>query len=185
VVKVGRGKNARKRFGEVQIAISNVSNLWQPCAKVVRGAYMEKERKLAAEKGYPDPVNDTYEATGEMYNSVVGFLLSDPSNLPYLVVATHNEKGVTNAADIIRRQGIDPVGGKVVFGQIYGMGEQISLPLAAEGFLVYKSVPYGPLEEVLPYLSRRAAENRVVLSGARKELQLLKAELKRRIFLRK
>ena len=75
-----------------------------------------------------DPVNDTYEATGEMYNRVIGHLLKGSGN-PYVVVATHNEKGVWHAADIVQSRGIDPKGGRVVFGQIYGMGEQISLPL--------------------------------------------------------
>ena len=76
-------------------------------------------------------MNDSYEATGEMYNRVIAHLLqeSKAAGAPYVVVATHNEKGVWHAADIVRREGIDPRGGNVVFGQIYGMGEQISLPL--------------------------------------------------------
>ncbi len=99
-------------------------------AKVVRGAYMEKERRLAKQSGRPDPVNDTYEDTGRMYNAVIDFLLHSPADrLPYLVVATHNEKGVAHAAETIRRHGVDAQSGSVVFGQIYGMGEQISLPL--------------------------------------------------------
>merc|ERR1712198_121944 len=138
-------------------------------AKIVRGAYMDKERKLAKMNGYEDPVNDTYEATGEMYN---------------IVVATHNEAGALHAASKLLQKGIPPDSGRVVFGQIYGMAEQISIPLAAAGFTVYKSVPYGPLTEVLPYLSRRAAENKVVLAGARREQELLVKEIKRRVMSR-
>merc|ERR1719367_1615342 len=93
-------------------------------AKIVRGAYMEKERKLAKLNGYEDPVNDNYEATD-------------------------NESGALHAASKMLQNGIPPDSGRVVFGQIYGMAEQISIPLASAGFTVYKSVPYGPLTEVL------------------------------------
>ena len=146
-------------------------------AKIVRGAYMEKERKLAKSQNYPDPVNDTYEATGEMYQKVIGFLLERSNG--YTVIATHNEDAVGKIAQKLRH--IQEPKGHFVFAQIYGMGEQITMPLANDGFTVYKSVPYGPLEEVLPYLSRRVAENRAVLSGARKERDLLASELRRRV----
>jgi len=147
---------------------------------------MEKERKLAKLNGYVDPVNDNYEATGEMYNRVVDHMMDiiasditqDKCNI---VVATHNEAGALHAASKMLQNGIPPDSGHVVFGQIYGMAEQISIPLASAGFTVYKSVPYGPLTEVLPYLSRRAAENKVVLAGARREQELLIKELRRRI----
>jgi len=154
-------------------------------AKIVRGAYMEKERKLAKLKGYEDPVNETYEATGEMYNRVVEYLakhiaaVGDRCNI---VCGTHNEAGAIHAAATLSKVGIAPGSGQVVFGQIYGMADQISVPLAAAGYTVYKSVPYGPLGEVLPYLSRRAAENRVVLAGARREQELLIKEIKRRVW---
>ena len=86
-------------------------------------------------------MNDSYEATGEMYNRVIRHLLQESRAAaaaapPYVVVATHNEKGVWHAADIVRREGIDPRGGDVVFGQIYGMGEQISLPLGEQSTTV-------------------------------------------------
>eukprot|EP00090_Calanus_glacialis_P005915 TRINITY_DN14627_c0_g1_i1.p1 TRINITY_DN14627_c0_g1~~TRINITY_DN14627_c0_g1_i1.p1 ORF type:complete len:474 (-),score=127.41 TRINITY_DN14627_c0_g1_i1:305-1726(-) len=152
-------------------------------AKIVRGAYMEKERKLAKMKGYEDPVNDTYEETGEMYNRVVDYLLNHISTVGdrcNIVCGTHNEAGAIHVATTLTNLGIDPGSGQVVFGQIYGMADQISVPLASAGFTVYKSVPYGPLGEVLPYLSRRAAENRVVLAGARREQELLRKEIKRR-----
>ena len=151
-------------------------------AKIVRGAYMDKERRLARELGYEDPVNESYEATAGMYNRVVDFMLEAISRTlardrVNIVVATHNEAGALHAASKMLSLGIPPDSGHVVFGQvssntlalifyckrsrimcvlgqIYGMAEQISIPLAAAGFTVYKSVPYGPLTEVLPYLSR-------------------------------
>jgi len=153
-------------------------------AKIVRGAYLEKERKLALEQGYPDPINPTYEATGQMYNDVVDFMtehISKVGDRCNIVCGTHNEAGALHAASRLNELSIEPKSDRVVFGQIFGMADQISVPMAAAGLSVYKSVPYGPLGEVLPYLSRRAAENRVVLAGARREQEMLGRELKRRI----
>ena len=99
-------------------------------AKIVRGAYMEKERKLAAKMNYPDPVNDTYEDTGKMYDSVISHLLQKAlTDDMYLVIASHNEKSVQNAVSQLANA-VDTIGyNKVVFAQIYGMGEQITMPL--------------------------------------------------------
>ena len=99
-------------------------------AKIVRGAYMEKERKLAVKMNYPDPVNDTYEDTGKMYDSVISHLLQKAkTDDMYLVIASHNEKSVQNAVSQLANT-IDTIGyNKVVFAQIYGMGEQITMPL--------------------------------------------------------
>ena len=94
-------------------------------AKIVRGAYMEKEKKLAKKHGYEDPVNDSYEATGEMYNKVVNFMMDNiaqeiTDNKINMVVATHNESGALHAARKMLDSGIPPDSGHVVFGQIYG-----------------------------------------------------------------
>ena len=98
-------------------------------AKIVRGAYLEKERKLAKLGNYPDPVNDTYEATGEMYRKVVSFLM-DKDNDVYVVVATHNEKAVQAiVAQLMHKQKLESRSKEMVFAQIYGMGEQITMPL--------------------------------------------------------
>ena len=156
-------------------------------AKIVRGAYLEKERKLALDQGYPDPINPTYEATGQMYDHVVDFMtehISKVGDRCNIVCGTHNEAGALHAASRLTELAIEPKSDRVVFGQIFGMADQISVPMAAAGLTVYKSVPYGPLGEVLPYLSRRAAENRVVLAGARREQEMLVKELRRRIFRR-
>lgn len=100
-------------------------------AKIVRGAYMEKERKLARAQAKPDPVNDNYEATGEMYGKVINFLMekANQENI-YVVVATHNEKSVFEAAERLKAlEGRKKLKGNFVFAQIYGMGEQITMPL--------------------------------------------------------
>ena len=101
-------KNSKAKFG----------------AKVVRGAYMEKEKKLANLHDYPDPINDTYEATGEMYLKVISYLLEKPEI--YAVVATHNETAVGEIVELLKKR-IES--NTIVFGQIYGMGEQITMPL--------------------------------------------------------
>jgi len=167
----------------------SMTESWGCCfgAKVVRGAYLEKERLLARQQGYPDPVCDTYEDTGAMYRSVVDIMLVHVTNGKHysqVVFGTHNEEGAKYVARRLVETGLPPNTENVVFGQIYGMADQISVPLAKAGFNVYKSVPYGPLGEVLPYLSRRAAENRVVLAGARREQELLRKEIKNRVFLK-
>lgn len=151
--------------------------------KIVRGAYLERERSCALEQGHPDPVNDTYEGTCSVYNSMVDVMLREIQKDPEgkaIIVATHNEESVRLAANKIEELGLDPTVGNVVFGQVYGMAENITLPLAHCGYLVYKSVPYGSMLEVMPYLSRRANENRAVLRGARKERQLISQELRSR-----
>ena len=97
-----------------------------------------------------------------------------------LVVATHNERSILSALELMRRHRISPTDDTVVIAQIYGMAGYISTKLAATGMIVYNSVPYGSLMDVLPYLSRRAAENRSVLQGTRRERLLLSRQLRDR-----
>ncbi|CAL4073731.1 unnamed protein product, partial [Meganyctiphanes norvegica] len=153
-------------------------------AKIVRGAYLEMERERALTCGYPDPVNDTYQDTNNNYNSIIEMMLKEVKGNPNgrtVIVASHNEESVKKAAHHIHKLGLDPLRGNVVFGQVYGMAENISVPLAKSGYLVFKSVPSGSVLECLPYLSRRANENRAVFKGARRERQLLAQELRSRL----
>ncbi|XP_042230372.1 hydroxyproline dehydrogenase-like isoform X2 [Homarus americanus] len=178
-LKAGR-ENLEHDLGVVRALGGNVGF----GAKLVRGAYLERERSLAQEKGYPDPVNNTYEDTAAVYTSMVEVMLQEvaaEAESRAVVVATHNEASVKHAAGRLEQLRLDPQAGNVVFGQVYGMAENISVPLAASGFLVFKSVPSGSMSEVMPYLSRRANENRAVLRGARRERQLLTRELLSRL----
>ncbi|XP_044303659.1 hydroxyproline dehydrogenase [Varanus komodoensis] len=152
--------------------------------KLVRGAYLEKERKLAKEKGYSDPVQPTWEATNESYERCLDFCLD---RVPHskgkfeLIVATHNEASVMHTVQRMAEMSIDKGAGLVCFGQLLGMCDQVSLALGQAGYAIYKSIPYGSVEEVIPYLTRRAHENQSVLQGIRKERDLLRSELRRRI----
>ncbi|XP_042363516.1 hydroxyproline dehydrogenase [Plectropomus leopardus] len=156
--------------------------------KLVRGAYMDKERKLAEKEGRVDPVHQCWEDTNDSYNGSLDVMLEEISQKPdhfRIIVATHNEESVRRAAKRMEELGIDSDGGSVCFGQLLGMCDHVSLTLAKEGYTVYKSVPYGSVDDTLPYLVRRAQENRTVLQGIRKERDLLRKELYRRLSLRR
>ncbi|KAG7507195.1 hydroxyproline dehydrogenase [Solea senegalensis] len=156
--------------------------------KLVRGAYMDKERALAETQGRPDPVHQCWEDTNDSYNTSLDVLLKAASQQPQryrIIVASHNEESVRRAATRMQELGIERDGGCVCFGQLLGMCDHVSLTLAKEGYAVYKSVPYGSVEDTLPYLVRRAQENRTVLQGIRKERDLMRQELKRRLRLKR
>lgn len=152
--------------------------------KLVRGAYMDKERKLAQQEGRADPVHQCWEDTNDSYNGSLNVMLQVISQKPEnykIIIATHNEESVRRAAQRMDELDIDKDGGSVCFGQLLGMCDHVSLTLAQEGYAVYKSVPYGSVDDTVPYLVRRAQENRTVLQGIRKERDLLRREFRRRL----
>ncbi|XP_041079125.1 proline dehydrogenase 1, mitochondrial-like [Polyodon spathula] len=156
---------------------------WYFGAKLVRGAYMDQERSRAAEIGYADPINPDYEATNQMYHRCLDYVLEEIKHhrKANVMVASHNENTVKFTLQRMNELGIHPSENKVYFGQLLGMCDQISFPLGQAGYPVYKYVPYGPVNEVLPYLSRRAQENRGIMKGSQQERQLLWTELQRRL----
>uniref|UniRef100_A0A7N8YJR2 Proline dehydrogenase n=1 Tax=Mastacembelus armatus TaxID=205130 RepID=A0A7N8YJR2_9TELE len=156
---------------------------WHFAAKLVRGAYMHQERERAKEISYEDPINPDYESTNRMYHRCLDYVLDEIAlhRNANVMVATHNEDTVKHTLSRMNELGLLPTENKVYFGQLLGMCDQISFPLGQAGFPVYKYVPYGPVNEVMPYLSRRAQENRGFMKGAQKERELLWKELKRRL----
>ncbi|MED6276684.1 hypothetical protein CHARACLAT_005484 [Characodon lateralis] len=155
---------------------------WYFGAKLVRGAYMYQERDRAQEIGYEDPINPDYEATNRMYHKCLEYVLEEieHNRKANVMVASHNEDTVKFTLQKMNEMGLSPTDNKVYFGQLLGMCDQISFPLGQAGFPVYKYVPYGPVNEVIPYLSRRAQENRGFMKGSQRERSLLWNELRRR-----
>jgi len=159
-------------------------------AKLVRGAYMEQERARAELLGYKDPINADYDATSAMYHSVLDECLrrikglkdagEDPQRVG-IMVASHNADTVRYGVKRMAELGLDPQERVLCFAQLLGMCDQITFPLGQSGYSVYKYVPYGPVNEVLPYLSRRANENGGMLTKIAMEKSLLKKELMRRL----
>ncbi|XP_072455825.1 proline dehydrogenase 1, mitochondrial isoform X2 [Notamacropus eugenii] len=156
---------------------------WCFGTKLVRGAYMTQERERAAAVGYEDPINPTYEATSTMYHRCLNYILEEIKHhgRASVMVASHNEETVKFALLRMKELGLHPSEKKISFGQLLGMCDQISFPLGQAGFPAYKYVPFGPVKEVLPYLSRRALENRGMMKGAQRERRLMRKELKRRL----
>ena len=148
-------------------------------AKLVRGAYMEKERKRAEEKGYPSPIQDTKEDTDRDYNEAVKLCIKNLDNM-MVIVATHNEESSKLAADLIHETVYKNDHPTLWFSQLLGMCDHISFTLSAKGYNVAKYVPYGPVKAVTPYLIRRAEENSSVAGQAKKEIALIKNELAER-----
>lgn len=149
--------------------------------KIVRGAYMEKERERAAEKGYRDPIQPDKASCDKDFNAVLAFLM-EPENLNHMAMCcgTHNEESSAYLAELIEKNSISKTDPRIYFAQLLGMSDHISYTMADLGYNVAKYVPYGPIKEVIPYLFRRADENTSVKGQTGRELSLIKQEMKRR-----
>ena len=146
--------------------------------KVVRGAYMEKERARAEEKGYESPICADKQATDDNYNAAILYMMEHPKMA--LFAGTHNEESSFLLMELAKKYNIKPNDYRLWFGQLYGMSDHISFNLANEGYNVAKYVPFGPVRDVMPYLIRRAEENTSVAGQTSRELGLIKTERKRR-----
>jgi proline dehydrogenase len=148
-------------------------------AKLVRGAYMEKERARAEEQGYPSPIQPDKEATDHDYDAAVDYCLDHIDDVAF-VAATHNEKSTQRLVRKMHERGIAPDNPHIFFSQLFGMSDNLSYILADNGYSVSKYVPYGPVKDAVPYLIRRANENSSVTGQVSRELHLIEKELRRR-----
>ena len=148
-------------------------------AKLVRGAYMDKERERADNYQYPNPINPTKEATDTAFNTAVRFCVDHYEDIASCN-ASHNNESIRLQAEAIERKGIDRNHPHLNFCQLYGMSDNLTFNLAKAGYNVAKYVVYGPVREVMPYLVRRAQENSSVTGDMSRELQFIRQEIQRR-----
>jgi proline dehydrogenase len=148
-------------------------------AKLVRGAYMEKERKRAAEKNYPDPIQPSKDACDRDYDASVRFCIDHLDKIG-LIVASHNENSNLLTTQLLKEKGLPFDHPNVHFSQLFGMSDNITYNLAKAGCSVSKYLPFGPIKDVVPYLMRRAQENTSVGGQTSRELGLIKKEIQRR-----
>ncbi|MEP6844754.1 MAG: proline dehydrogenase family protein [Panacibacter sp.] len=147
--------------------------------KLVRGAYMEKERNRAEEKGYPSPIQPDKESTDNDYNAAVRYCIDNIDDTAF-IVASHNEESNLLAAQLLHDKGLSHNHHHVHFSQLFGMSDNVTFNLAKAGYSVSKYLPFGPIREVIPYLMRRAQENTSVSGQTGRELSLINKELERR-----
>jgi proline dehydrogenase len=147
--------------------------------KVVRGAYMEKERDRAKEKSQKSPICESKQATDTNFDNAVKFMMKN-LDVFSLFAGTHNEASTYDLIELMEKKGLDTNDPRVWFGQLFGMSDHITYNLTNSGFLAAKYLPYGPVRDVMPYLIRRAEENTSVAGQTSRELSLLKKEKKRR-----
>eukprot|EP01038_Epipyxis_sp_PR26KG_P011537 gene11537-15453_t len=152
-------------------------------AKLVRGAYMVLERDHAKQLKLPDPIHNDYESTDNNYNSMVELSIERiaAGDQVEIMIATHNQRSVELALLNMNKHSLGP-SAPIYFGQLLGMSDHLTFSVGSYGYKAYKYVPYGKVEEVMPYLIRRAQENSGALSNANYEMKLLWSEIKRRLF---
>ncbi|PSR87789.1 Proline dehydrogenase [Actinidia chinensis var. chinensis] len=173
-------KDARERLF---LAAREAERMGVPIGvKLVRGAYMSSERELAASLGVESPIHNTIHQTHACFNDCASFMLEKIANgSGAVVLATHNIDSGNKAAAKATDLGIKKGNEKLQFAQLYGMADALSFGLRNVGFQVSKYMPFGPVERIMPYLLRRAEENRGLLCASTLDRQLLRKELMRRL----
>ncbi len=147
--------------------------------KLVRGAYMEKERERAYDMGYKSPIQPDKEATDRDYDSAIDYCVANHKTI-CLVAGSHNESSTRQLTELMEKHGVEKTSRHIWFSQLYGMSDNLSFNLAKEGYNVVKYLPFGPIEKTLPYLIRRAEENTSAAGQTNRELRLIEKEMKRR-----
>ena len=147
--------------------------------KIVRGAYMEKERARAKRMGYPSPIHPNKKATDSGFNEIIHYFVDNVDTISFMV-ATHNEESSQLLATLIEKHNLPHNHPHIYFSQLYGMSDHLTYNLAEDGYNVVKYVPYGKVKTMVPYLIRRAEENSSVTGQTSRELLLIEEEIKRR-----
>ena len=148
-------------------------------AKIVRGAYMEKERKRASDMGYKSPIHENKEGVDKDFNGGMNYCLDNIDRVAVCIASQSEESNLLAIEQIVAKK-IDRKHPHILFSQLYGMGDNITFNLAKQGFNASKYLPYGPVKDVIPYLIRRAQENTSVAGQMGRELKLLVTEMNRR-----
>jgi proline dehydrogenase len=147
--------------------------------KMVRGAYLEKERLRAQEHNYLSPIHPSKQATDDAFNKGLAYAIANLEKI-HLIIASHNEESNSYATELLAQYGFPQQHPHIHFSQLYGMSDHITFNLAKAGYETSKYLPYGPIDDVVPYLMRRAEENTSVAGQTSRELQLIEQEIKRR-----
>jgi proline dehydrogenase len=147
--------------------------------KLVRGAYMEKERERALAMNYTSPIHHDKNATDIDFDAAALYCIQNKENIS-LILASHNEQSNLNIVTKMQELGMSNNDNKVHFSQLFGMSDHISFNMALENYNVSKYLPFGPIQDVIPYLMRRAQENSSVNGQTSRELLLIRKELARR-----
>ena len=161
-----------------QLLSTAAAEKWVPAIKLVRGAYMEKERHRAATMGYNSPIHPDKASTDQAYDEATREILLAPDGK--LCAGTHNAKSSELVVKLMHERKLPPTSERVWFAQLLGMSDDLTFNLAHGGYQAAKYVPYGPVKAVLPYLFRRAQENTSIAGQSGRELQLIAREIKRR-----
>ena len=137
---------------------------------------------MAKVHGYISPIHPSKQATDRSYHKALDYLLREAQKgHVHLVIATHNRESVQQAAMKMKELNLSPCDGSVTFGQQLGMGDHLTYPLAQAGYIVNKVLAYGSLDNVIPFLTRRAQENRGFIHNAQEERLFYIDEMKRRL----
>ena len=147
--------------------------------KLVRGAYMEKERERAKKHNYESPIQPTKSDTDLEFDNSVKFCVDNIDNIS-IWVGSHNELSSMQLVKIMKEKKIKSNDKRIWFSQLYGMSDNISFALADMGYNVVKLIPFGPIEKTIPYLIRRANENSSVKGQSNRQFTLIKNEINRR-----
>lgn len=168
------------RLEYLKLHIENArKNAYHLGAKLVRGAYMEKERKRAQEQHYPSPINPDKKSTDSLYNQALKISIEN-IDIVSVVCATHNEESTLYTLFLMQENQLPNHHPHVHFSQLYGMSDHLSYHLAIDRYNVSKYLPFGPIRDVIPYLIRRAQENSSMSGQMGRELKMIREELTRR-----